>query len=486
MTDYATWSYGGVTLPLVSPGTNSLLQDADPAVYYTLDYFQSVINTYIGARLVAEAAKSPAVSQITSAVSAVLPYDPAPYLTENQFKFPLLALYRSKGSFKDHTIAWPHRIAEMTLQYILPPLNAGQAERLLPALNAVATTIHERIENMFDPSYQSGLKVWQAAGIESIILQTETYGRWDLGQGLSFPTWTAKLQVAERVSFAAGGLSPLAGLDLTEDVASNQQPSVTDFISGKYDYVDPTTIPGLVSLWRPDANVTLAADGEHVPSISDQSGTNALAQATSANQPILFGGAVTDFAGTKKPVLRFDGAASYLVGNVSALANDGSKSIVALVRLSDAAKRSSPVAQTLAADGGAHSMSIDANTASSAGARWGLFADASSFDSSNSTDTSWHVVSLIVTSTTNGSSISSSATLQVDGSATQTLTLKSGAGTWQGMSTANQIALGAIPGLLSTTAFQGDLGPVLVFNAALTSSQLQSAITYCKQWAGLS
>lgn len=485
MADYASWAYGGTQYPLTTIGSNTLLRDADPALFYTIDFFQSVLTTYMGARLLVEAAKSPPITQITAAIMAVTPFDPAPYLTENQgVRFPLLSVYRSKDTaFEDKTIAWPHRVGEWVVQYTLPPLNAGQMERIGPIMKTVGDILHNRIETMFDPSYQSGLKVWQAAGIESIKLGPAEFGRWELGDALNFYTWKAKLYVAERVSNTATTLGLLGGIDNAIDLASPAQPSITDFVDNQITYVDPTTIPGIVSLWTPDAAVT-AADGEHVASVTCSISANILSQATAANQPILARGMLTNFAGVQKAVLRFDGVATSLVATVAQLANDSSRTIVALVRLSDTTKRSSVVAQTLTADTGAHTLAIEANTAGTAGGKLGIFTGGSSYDAQAPADPGWRVLSLTITATTNGATVGSTTTFQVDGGAAQPMTLKSGTGSWQGMSTANQIVLGAIPGIAGTNA-ACDLGPVLVFNSALTSAQLLTATTYCKQWGGL-
>jgi hypothetical protein len=484
MSDWASWAYGGTALPLTTSTTNSLLRDADPALFYTLTYFQSVINTYVGPRLIAEAAKAPAVTQVTTAISAVVPFDPAPYLTENQgITFPLLSLHRIRERFEDHTIAHPHSVSEWVLQYVLPPINAGQAERLIPILGTIGKTLHNRIENMFDPSFSSGLRVWQAAGVESIKLMTAEYGRWEHGNGLAFPTWKAVIEVRERVDDVAGNLQPLSGLDSAIDIASSQSPTVVDFASLAVTFVDPATIPGIVSIWSPD-NAVVASDGERVASVPCSISANVLSQSTGTNQPTLIPAALKDIAGRTKSVVRYDGIASFMTATVASLANDSSRTIVALFRLSNTTQRSSLVAQTLSADTGAHSLALEANTQASAGGHLGAYLGGSSYDSQLTTDQSWHVGSLIITSTTNGSSITSSSALQVDGSAAQSLAIKSGTGTWQGMATANQIAVGAIPGIANTNA-ACDIGPILVFNAALTSAQLNTAITYCRQWGGL-
>ena len=486
MADYSSFKYGGATYPLVSPGSNSLLLDGDSALFYTLDYLQSVLTTYIGPRLVAEAAKSPPITQITQVIGQLVPYDPAPFLVQLQEGFPILAVYRVRDTlFEDRTIAWPHRVGEWAIQYILPVLNAGQMERIWPILKTVGDVIHNRIETMFDPSYQSGARPWALAGLESIKLVSAEFGRYEGGDALVFPTWKAKLEVKERVGFAGlAELGLLTGIDPSTDLASVAAPLVSDVASNVLTFIDPTTLPGIVCVWLPD-NAVLAADQYHVASVTCPLSGNTLTQGTAANQPQLLPASFLDFNGIKKSTLRFDGSLTSLTATVAALANDSSRTIVALARVTSATQRSTIVAQTLAADTGVHTLAIEANTASTAGGLFGIYAGGSSYDSPYPTaQPAWHVFSMQTTSTANGTGIAGSTTLQVDGSTNQALTLKSGTGTWQGMSTANQIVVGAIPGITLTNASM-DLGPVLVFNATLTPAQLATVVTYCKQWAGL-
>jgi len=486
MTDYASWKYGGTTYPLVSPGVNSLLLDADPALYYALDFFQSVLTTYVGPRLIAEAAKSPAVTQITQMVGQVVPYDPSPFLVQMQTGFPILAVYRVRDTlFEDRTIAWPHRVGEWAIQYVLPVLNAAQMERIWPILKTIGDVIHDRTETMFDPSYAGGARPWALAGLESIKLMSAEFGRYEAGDNLFFPTWKAKIEVKERVGFALGELGLLTGVDPSTDLASVAAPLVSDVADNVVTFIDPTTLPGIVSVWLPD-NAVLAADAYHVASITDPVTGNTLAQATAANQPQLLPATFVDFKGVKKSTLRFDGSLTSLTATVAGLANDSSRTIVAFARVTSATTRSSIVAQTLTADTGAHSLAIEANTAGTAGSLLGVFAGGSSYDTTYpTTSPTWHVLSLQITATSNGTGIAATTTMQVDGSTSQALALKSGTGNWQGMSTANQIVVGAIPGIANTNAAM-DIGPVLVFNATLTTAQLATVVAYCKQWAGLS
>ena len=401
-----------------------------------------------------------------------------------QLGFPILAVYRVRDTlFEDRTIAWPHRVGEWNVQYILPVLNAGQMERIWPILKAVGDVIHNRIETMFDPSYQAGARPWTLAGLESIKLQSAEFGRYSDADKNIFPTWKAKLEVKERVGFALGELGLLAGIDPATDLASPTAPLVSDVADNVLTFIDPTTLPGIVSAWLPE-NAVLAADAYHVASVTDPVGGNTLTQATAASQPQLLPASFTDFKGVKKATLRFDGLASFMTATVAGLANDSSRTLVAFVKVTNPAQRSTIVAQTLTSDAGAHTLAIEANTAGTAGGLFGVFADASSFDGTYPTAAAWHVVSLQITATTNGTGVVGTTSFQIDGSTAQALALKSGTGNWQGMGTANQIAVGSIPSIAGTNgAF--DVGPILIFNATQTAGQLATIVSYCKQWAGI-
>lgn len=228
--DYASFGYGGADYPLTESTANTLLKDVDPAVYYALAYFQSVITTYLNDRILAVAAQTPEIP-ITAAVAHVVPFDPVPFLQEQHFRFPLLAVYRTKSEYTERSVTYPHRIGEWNVDYILPPMSAGQLERIGPILKGVADVVHNRIENMFDPSYEDGLKVWETAKLQSIELLSDNFGQWSNGSNLWFPSWAAKLRVKERVDAANPvPFDDFEGVDVYEDVVTPSATTITDFI----------------------------------------------------------------------------------------------------------------------------------------------------------------------------------------------------------------------------------------------------------------
>lgn len=102
---YGRFSHGSVSFPLPVSTTNGLLRDADPALYYALEFFASAINAHLTTRLAAEASAI-GYSSITAAVKTSLPYHPGPFLTESQTAFPILALYRKTERHTERTLAW--------------------------------------------------------------------------------------------------------------------------------------------------------------------------------------------------------------------------------------------------------------------------------------------------------------------------------------------------------------------------------------------
>ncbi len=215
MTDYAKFGHGGVTYPIAAATTNTFLKDADPAIYYTIDFFQSVLNTYLTARLTAELSRSPAITALTAAVASVVPLDPLPYLQEQNFKFPLLAVHRSKETFTRMSLSTMGDDSEWAVDYILPPLTGAQMERLSPLLRAVGQVLSNRIENVSDPAYAGGANIWTLAGIAKVELTEASYGAFAGTGNQVFPAWRGKLVVKEidTPAVVEADMENLAGID---------------------------------------------------------------------------------------------------------------------------------------------------------------------------------------------------------------------------------------------------------------------------------
>jgi len=223
--NYSLFQHGGVAFPLPTETTNGLLQDADPALFYALDFYETVIRAHLTTRLVAEA-DACEYTDITDAVAMAVPYSPEPFLTENQLKFPLLAVYRKSDTFNERTLTWRLSSGEWGIDYVLPPMTAAQAERLLPALNAVRVIVENRTDLGFDPSWNDSARVWTSsyANLEKIELRSSEFQLWQLGDGLPFHALSCVLSVRERQMPADGAFETFERVEsdvVNKDIADD-------------------------------------------------------------------------------------------------------------------------------------------------------------------------------------------------------------------------------------------------------------------------
>ena len=236
----ATFQVGGVVFPLTNPGTQDLPAYADPVIYNLLQFYRSCINTYIGTDFAAQATKvelkSPDGVLITSPVMQVVPYHPADYLQEDQFKFPLLSAGRTKGVFREKTRQWYEKEYDLQILYMLPPLTSAQMFQL-DYRAAVSDIILDRLELGYDPAYKSGQLVWKTAGIEEIVLTNETYVGIENPKNVKtfFPTLMLDCHVKERKMYVQNSYPPFTGIDGEVDVSDGYQPNNYDLIDFKID-----------------------------------------------------------------------------------------------------------------------------------------------------------------------------------------------------------------------------------------------------------
>jgi len=213
----ATFQVGGVIYPIALT-SNSFLQDADPAIFYLLDFYEAVLNLYLGPRWDAIVVDTDLVplDLLGKVVNYKLPYDPSPFLTQIQTKFPLLALYSFEETYGERTRHWYELNRTLKLLYALPPLNAAQMEKLSPALRSVTRIILDRTEVGFDPNYNAGQQVIRDAGIEEMSIVSCSFGSMpgSVAQtNVFFPAVELTLHVKERRDFVIGSYDPLDGLD---------------------------------------------------------------------------------------------------------------------------------------------------------------------------------------------------------------------------------------------------------------------------------
>lgn len=222
MADYGRFKRGKREFPLDASSSESLLFDADPFLYYALDFFQAMIERHVGARLMAAAADVPSIE---APVSYAVPIDPMPFLAQStHYAFPLLGVYRKSGRLEDRTVGWRHDATTFEVVYILPPLDAGEAERVVPILTAIRDVLDDRARHGADPSYTprggaAGDPFWvDLAGIERVTFREAEWGVIPDGKGLPFYALRMRGEVCEREDTPATGFENFAGADLDVDM----------------------------------------------------------------------------------------------------------------------------------------------------------------------------------------------------------------------------------------------------------------------------
>ncbi|MRG98213.1 hypothetical protein [Polyangium spumosum] len=219
MADYGEFKVGAVSYPVPASPVLPAKTVLDPALATALDYFKAVLNLHLGAywdALVAQIGLSGLAGKL---VAEAVTYDPALYLQEAQYRFPLLALYRVRGDIRDKTVAWYRLKTEWRLIFALPTLTAAQMLSMSPLLWSVLRVINDRTQQGYDPSYQNGALVFGDGGIASIAPDSYQFGHLvNPRTDLVFPTLEMSFQVEEREQLNPG-LLPLGGIDTTLSVS---------------------------------------------------------------------------------------------------------------------------------------------------------------------------------------------------------------------------------------------------------------------------
>lgn len=240
MADYGTFKVGNVVYPLTNDITNSLLQDANPAVFHALSYFTSMLNIHMGARWDAVVDAAGLDELIGKVVAYNLPFDPIVSMRESQIKFPLLALWESESETSEKTFSWYQTVGTWRLTYSLPSLTSAQTEQIYPFLKAARDIIIDRSEQGYDPNYNNNQQIWSDGygGVAKVKvlnskfsnLQVQSPAGTSGSTNLYLPTLMITFEVTYRENFDNTSLETLDGADLT------QQLDAVDFIEQKIDF----------------------------------------------------------------------------------------------------------------------------------------------------------------------------------------------------------------------------------------------------------
>lgn len=239
MVDYATFAVGGVVLPLPSSTQQDFIRVADPALYYVANFLSSVLETYLGdamrTRFGAEGLNIP------GAVAGPPIYlEPTPFLTHDNLRFPLLAVYRKSETHDEHTASWEKAMGEWEFAYVLPHLTHVQELRLAPVLTAVRAVIKRAVSMGADPAYLSGASAWAVAGIQRAWLSRVAWGSYEfIDQVKTYRAIIGSLSIWERDMPVADAFEAFEGADVDVSLAYPDETSVAN-VSQIKTYQSPT------------------------------------------------------------------------------------------------------------------------------------------------------------------------------------------------------------------------------------------------------
>jgi len=224
------FKHGGVEYPLTDSTTNTLLKDADPALYYSLQLFESVLNTYVGPRLLAQAALEDL--RFPSAVEKTLHFEPTPFLLSDQLVFPLFCLYRSEATWAMQNRSFNRDESIWEWAWVLPPLTPRQIEQLHPILHTVEVTISYFAMQSYDPEWEAGKTLRELSGIQKMTAGRTKQGNFEPIDGNTkwWKAVTGQLLVQERDDIIVEAHDEFEGVNNDIDLTSVDGTKIEAFV----------------------------------------------------------------------------------------------------------------------------------------------------------------------------------------------------------------------------------------------------------------
>lgn len=204
--------------------TGSTLASLDPATQTILRYFSGILQINLGTDFATDAVACGFTNahmnfvrdgyMVASAVS----FPVAPTLQAQDYKFPLLSVYRLKRTFEQHSSMKVVIKSDYVINYILPPLSVFQYNTLYKYLQAVSDTLVQRTWQGYDPAYNGGEQVWKTANIAYATLEGDEYGSF-LGQDgkTEFPSIRLNMSVMEESQFVESNYNSMTNAFIEVD-----------------------------------------------------------------------------------------------------------------------------------------------------------------------------------------------------------------------------------------------------------------------------
>lgn len=239
--DYGRFRLGKVEYPLAAPASGTETATFDPALEEMRLFFVAMIQKHLGLAFDAIATDVGLTALAGNIVRESVTFDPTPFFKDFHAKLPLFALWRVEEDPAQHTVAWFKTGTIITAVYMLPPMSAAQASRLVHVLRGVRAVITNYTAQGYDPDYDNGREVWGDSGLMSLTLTKIRYG-YPQFQGFDtntpFPTVEFTFALEEREENNPGLLA-LEGLDASIENANGNPPEDVPIAEISWENVTP-------------------------------------------------------------------------------------------------------------------------------------------------------------------------------------------------------------------------------------------------------
>lgn len=151
---------------------------ADPAHNLLAKLCSQVITAEIGDAWTA------AIKNVSSVdgyvIGDIIPFDPGRYLSlQTKSKFPLLAVYRDKKKFGDHSLLKQKKETDWFIVYVLPELDIQGMGVLYDILNAVSDAIASTVWNRVHPAFADGYDILGTLGFSEFDITDVKVGNFE-------------------------------------------------------------------------------------------------------------------------------------------------------------------------------------------------------------------------------------------------------------------------------------------------------------------
>ena len=182
--EWGPFGFGGVQFPLTASTAKSLSEDLDPACFWLVDFLKAMLEKHLGARWTAEAAAAGLTKldgNPSVIVGSALTNDPFDQIPVFQYDFPILAGFHVFAA-NDAADSAPNTqdgkplFSTLHVLFVLPPLDAAQAKKLVPILSGVVKVAKEKVFVAHDPDWQGGADLKEKMGVTDARFVQAEYG----------------------------------------------------------------------------------------------------------------------------------------------------------------------------------------------------------------------------------------------------------------------------------------------------------------------